>query len=80
MNQTNQSACKRREDQLLKYGVLGTAVAALCCFTPALVVLVGLVGLSAIIGYLDYVLFPALGFFILLTAWALWRRAQRQST
>jgi len=80
MNQTTESTCKRREDQLLKYGVLGTAVAALCCFTPALVVLVGLVGLSAIIGYLDYVLFPALGFFILLTAWALWRRAQRQST
>ncbi len=80
MNQTTESACKRREDQLLKYGVLGTAVAALCCFTPALVVLVGLVGLSAIIGYLDYVLFPALGFFILLTAWALWRRTQRLST
>ena len=80
MNRTNESACKRRDDRLLKYGMLGTAIAALCCFTPALVALVGLIGLSDIVGYLDYVLFPALGFFILLTAWALWRRAQRQST
>jgi len=80
MNRTNESACKRREDRLLTYGILGTAIAALCCFTPALVVLLGVVGLSAITGYLDLALLPALGFFILLTAWALWRRTQRLST
>ena len=55
-------------------GVIGTVVAALCCFTPVLVVLFGAVGLAAVVGYLDVVLFPALGLFILLTLYALWRR------
>ena len=59
---------------LLKIGIIGTIIAALCCFTPVLVVLIGVVGLSALTGYLDYVLFPALIFFIGLTVYALWRR------
>jgi mercuric ion transport protein len=67
---------KKSDNGLLKVGIVGTVIAALCCFTPILVVLVGVVGLSAITGYLDYVLFPALGFFILLTIYAL-RRKQR---
>jgi len=60
--------------KMLKFGIVGTAIMALCCFTPVLVVLFGVVGLAALIGYLDYVLFPALFFFIALTAYALWRR------
>lgn len=59
---------------LLKLGIIGTITAALCCFTPVLVVLFGAVGLAAVVGYLDYVLFPALGVFILITLYALWRR------
>ena len=59
---------------LLKLGIIGTITAALCCFTPVLVVLFGAVGLAALVGYLDYVLFPALGIFILITLYALWRR------
>jgi mercuric ion transport protein len=55
---------------LLGVGIFGTAVAALCCFTPVLVVLLGAVGLAAAIGWLDYVLFPALVVFIGLTAFA----------
>ncbi len=62
------------QDKLLRNGVIGTVIAALCCFTPILVVLFGAIGLAAIIGYLDYVLYPMLGFFLLLTAYALWRR------
>ena len=61
-------------DRLLKVGIVGTVIAALCCFTPVLVVLFGVVGLSVIVGYLDYVLLPALGIFILLTAYALWQK------
>jgi len=53
---------------------------ALCCFTPVLVVLFGVVGLSAVIGYLDYVLLPALLFFVVLTIYALWRRQSRKPT
>lgn len=62
---------------LLGVGVVGAAFAALCCFTPVLVVLAGVVGLSAITGYLDYVLLPALVFFIGLTIYAVWRRQRR---
>lgn len=59
---------------ILTTGIIGTIIAALCCFTPILVILLGVVGLSGIVGYLDYVLLPALAFFVLLTIYALWRR------
>ena len=58
---------------LLRTGIVGTVVAAICCFTPILVLLFGAVGLSAWVAGLDYVLFPALFFFIALTAYALIR-------
>lgn len=64
---------------LLTTGIIGSIIAALCCFTPVLVILLGAVGLSALTGYLDIVLLPALGFFILLTIYALWRHSQTQS-
>ena len=63
-----------RHKKLLGAGLVGTTIAALCCFTPVLVITFGVVGLSAWVGYLDYVLLPALGFFICLTAYALYRR------
>jgi mercuric ion transport protein len=59
---------------LLKFGIAGTVVAAVCCFTPVLILLFGAIGLSAAVGWLDYVLFPALAFFIGLTGFALWKR------
>ena len=61
---------------LLRTGIIGTVVAALCCFTPILVVLFGVVGLSALVGYLDYVLFPALAVFLAITGYALWKRSR----
>ena len=60
--------------RLLRTGVIGTLIAALCCFTPVLVILLGAVGLSALTGYLDFVLFPALLFFMALTGYALYRK------
>jgi mercuric ion transport protein len=62
------------EKGVLRIGICGTAIAALCCFTPVLVVLLGAVGLSAVIGWLDYFLLPALVFFLGLTTFALWKR------
>ncbi len=62
-----------KDKTLLRTGIIGSAVAAVCCFTPALVILVSAVGLSAVIGYLDYVLFPALAFFLALTAYGVYR-------
>lgn len=62
------------ERRLLTTGIVGTIIAALCCFTPVLAVLLGLVGLSGLLGWFDVVLFPALAFFIGLTIYAVWRR------
>ena len=65
---------EKPDSRLLKTGVIGAVILALCCFTPVLVVLLGVVGLSAMLGWLDYVLMPALAFFIGLTIYAVWRR------
>ena len=65
-------------DKLLLTGVIGTVIVALCCFTPILVILLGVVGLSALTGVLDYVLIPALFVFVLLTIYALVRRNRSQ--
>ena len=64
---------------LLRVGVVGTVLVALCCFTPILVILFGAVGLAALIGYLDYVLLPALAFSIGLTCYAVWRKKKHDA-
>ena len=46
----------------------------------ALVVLLGVVGLSALTGWLDVVLLPALAVFAALTVYAVWRRRRRMKT
>jgi len=62
------------ERRLLGIGLGGSALAAVCCFTPALVLLLGALGLSAWLAWLDFVLLPALVLFLGLTAYALVRR------
>ncbi|EAQ24905.1 mercury resistance system transport protein MerF [Roseovarius sp. 217] len=71
---------ERTDRKLLATGLIGTVLAALCCFTPVLLVLLGAVGLSAALGWIDYVLLPALAFFVALTVYALWRRQRRTNT
>ncbi len=63
-----------KDATLIRTGIVGAVIAALCCFTPILVVLLGAVGLSALTGYLDVVLIPALVFFVGLTVYAVYRR------
>lgn len=58
---------------LLKSSLFGTGIMAVCCFTPALVILLGAVGLSAWLTWLDYVLLPLLVLFAGLTIFALFR-------
>ncbi|RZM79088.1 mercury resistance system transport protein MerF [Leptolyngbya iicbica] len=53
--------------------LIGTTVVALCCFTPILVVILGILGLGAWVGYLDIVLLPALGVMVGLTLYSYWR-------
>jgi len=48
----------------------------LCCFTPVLVLLLGVVGLSGLVGYLDFVLLPALAAFVGIVAYAYLKRTQ----
>ncbi len=66
------------ERSLLRISIIGTVITALCCFTPVLVILAAAVGLSAITGYLDYVLLPTLVFFVGLTVYAVSRRKNDQ--
>ena len=63
---------------LLGTGMIGAVIVALCCFTPVLVLLTGVVGAAAIVGYLDYVLLPALIFFVGLTVYAVRRRQSHE--
>ena len=65
---------------LLATGVVGTVIAALCCFTPILVILLGAVGLSAWLSWLDVVLLPVLGVFICITVYAVVRLVRRRTS
>ena len=62
------------DKNLLRTGIAGSAVVALCCVTPVLVIAFGALGLAAIVGWLDLVLFPLLAGFLGLTGYALYRR------
>ena len=64
--------------KLFTTGLIGTVIAALCCFTPILVLLLGAVGLSAMVGWLDYVLLPALVIFVAITVYALVTKAKEK--
>jgi mercuric ion transport protein len=62
------------QNRLLAVGALGAIATALCCFTPILVVLLGAIGLSALVGYLDYALVAAFAIFVAIMIYALARR------
>ncbi len=62
---------------LLRIGVVGAVIAAVCCFTPLLVGLLAVAGLSAGVAYLDDGLLPALAAFLGLAAFA-WMRQRRE--
>lgn len=61
----------------LKASITSTVVAALCCFTPVLVIGMGAVGLSAWVGGIDYVVFPIMFVSMGLAANSLYARAGR---
>ena len=69
---------KREKDseRLLRVGIIGAVLTALCCFTHVLVILFGALGLAALVGYLDYVLFPLLAVFVLLVVVGWYRRSR----
>jgi len=62
------------DKRLVATGVIGVVVAALCCFTPLLIALFGAIGLSAIVGKLDYVLLPAMAIFFAVLIYGIAKR------
>lgn len=69
-----------KNSSLLKTGITCTCVSGLCCVTPVLVILLGTAGLSAWVGYLDYVLVPMFAVSVGIIAYALiarWRQRDR---
>jgi mercuric ion transport protein len=61
---------------LLKLGLVGTIVTAICCFTPFLVIFFTMAGLLSALGTLDIILFPLLTIFIGITIYALWKKSK----
>lgn len=63
-------------NKLLGIGIGGAIIAALCCFTPVLVIALTSMGLAAWAssGWLDFVLLGSLCFFLLIAGYALIRR------
>jgi len=61
--------------KLIGVGGAGVLLSALCCFTPALVLLLGALGLSAFVGWwLDLILFPAMAIFMAMAAYGFYQR------
>lgn len=56
-------------------GLVGAVIGALCCFTPLLVILFGFAGISAWLGWVDYILFPLMFASMGVVAYALYLRA-----
>lgn len=61
-----------------RVGVGGGIIAAACCFTPLLVVTFAAVGVSAWLGWADYVVMSALGIFVLIASYGFY--AQRKAS
>lgn len=65
------------EKSHLKTGIAGSLLAAICCFTPFLVILFGFAGVSTWLGWIDYALFPLMFASMGVIANALYIRAGR---
>ena len=66
-----------RDRTLVTTGIVGAVVAAVCCATPLLAIVLGAVGLTAWLAKADYVLIPALILFVALIAFGHYRTRLR---
>ena len=68
------------KNKLLTLGLGGTVLAALCCFTPLLPIVLTALGLTGYLSvvYNDAVLLPILASFLILTGYALWRQNKQK--
>jgi mercuric ion transport protein len=56
-----------------RIGAIGAGITALCCFTPVLMWGLAAFGFGAAVFWLDIVLLPLLGGFLLLAGYGAWR-------
>ena len=65
--------------RLFGLGIVGSLVAAICCATPVLAIVLGALGLSAWLAWSDYVVIPALLVFLAIAIYGLtrWRQPDR---
>ncbi len=66
-----------RDRTLVTTGIVGAVVAAVCCATPLLAIVLGALGLTAWLAKADYVLIPALILFVGLIAFGVYRTRLR---
>jgi mercuric ion transport protein len=64
------------DNRLLTTGIVGTILAAVCCFTPLLIIVFGAAAIAGL-WWLDILLFCALGLFGALAVYALVRKMRR---
>lgn len=62
-----------RGRRCVAWGGLGAAIAAICCFTPILVVALTAAGLAAAVAWLDLVLLPLLAVCLVIMGVGLWK-------
>lgn len=77
---SSSSLCGMKSGTILKTGLAGSALAGICCFTPVLVLLLGALGMTAALAWLDFVVLPALALFLGITGYALWRMKRERSS
>lgn len=67
------------KNKLLAFGMGGTLLAVLCCFTPLLPIVLTALGLTGLLGvlYNDAILLPILAGFLILTGYAIWQRRKQ---
>ncbi len=65
----------QKNSKMLKGGIAGSLFAAVCCFTPLLVIAFTGAGLAGLTGGLDYVLFPLMFGSLGIVALALYMQA-----
>jgi mercuric ion transport protein len=79
IKEDDRAAGTRSNRSLIATGAIGALLAAICCATPLLAVLLGAIGLSTWLAKADYVLIPALLLSLALLGLGLYRRRLRRA-
>ncbi|MDP6061389.1 MAG: mercury resistance system transport protein MerF [Pirellulaceae bacterium] len=59
--------------ELLRFGITGTVLTGICCFTPFLITILSVFGVLAWLSWTDFVLLPLFAGFLLLTLYSIER-------